>query len=306
MVYSFKKWLDKDVLTEAFDTVSDFMLNPEHRDKTWHQLMGEFEASGGKSVGSGKYASVFDHPSWPYVLKLFSQDDQYIPFVRFAYRNPHPSFPKFFGPPQRIVPFYKRTDDEAKKYLVRIEKLKPLSKEIGEWLGKFIRDGAHYIKGKKEGVNFVDRRRNTDRRIRQGEPEHVEHNPYQHVENMLDRFPKLYETFEGWNIIMHSGMKGAMDPHATNFMQRSNGDIVITDPLWAGSNPYADHQAMMDLETDRWGNEEPPEPTLMGGELPKKKRKIKLPSQADELRAFYGSAYDDSWNDPKNYDEVPF
>jgi hypothetical protein len=81
-------------------------------------------------------------------------------------------------------------------------------------------------------------------------------------------------------------------------MQRSNGDIVITDPLWAGSNPYADHQAMMDLETDRWGDEEPPEPTLMGGELPKKKRKIKLPSIADELRATYGSVPD--------FDEVPF
>jgi hypothetical protein len=275
-----------DVLTEAFDTVSDFMLNPEHRDKTWDQLMGEFEASGGKYVGSGKYASVFDHPSWLYVLKLFSHDDRYIPFVRFAYRNPHPSFPKFFGPPQRIVPFYKRTAAEAKTYLVRIEKLKPLSKEIGEWLGKFIGDGAHYIKGKKEGMDFIDRRRNTMRRIRQGEPEYVERNMYQHVEDMLGRFPKLHETFEGWNIIINSDLKGALDAHANNFMQRSNGDIVIIDPLWTGSNPYADHQAMMDLETDRWGGDEPPEPTLIGGELPKKKRKRKIKKKS-AARGFY-------------------
>jgi hypothetical protein len=98
---SFKEF----VLKEEFDSVSDFLLNPEHRNKTFNQLLDEFEKSGGKFIGSGKYGQVFEHPSWKYVIKVFQNDPEYLSFARFAYRNPHPSFPKFYGPPQRIIPF---------------------------------------------------------------------------------------------------------------------------------------------------------------------------------------------------------
>ena len=98
---SFKNFL----LNEEFDKVSDFLLNPEHRNKTFNELLSEFQKSGGKYIGSGKYGQVFDHPNWQYVIKVFPDDPQYLSFARFAYKNPHPSFPKFWGPPQRIVPF---------------------------------------------------------------------------------------------------------------------------------------------------------------------------------------------------------
>jgi hypothetical protein len=86
-------------LKEDFNNVLDFLLNPEHRNKTWKELMGEFTASGGKLIGTGKHGEVFSHPRWNYVVKMFN-DPFYLRFVRFTYRYPHKSFPKFFGAAQ--------------------------------------------------------------------------------------------------------------------------------------------------------------------------------------------------------------
>ena len=55
-------------------------------------------------------------------------------------------------------------------------------------------------------------------------------------------------------------------------MQRQNGELVLIDPLWAGSNPYMDALAQQRMEY--YGNDfdREDEPLINGGELPKKKR----------------------------------
>jgi S-methylmethionine-dependent homocysteine/selenocysteine methylase len=40
------------LIKEAFDTVTEFMLNPENSDKDYDELIAEFEASGGEVIGS--------------------------------------------------------------------------------------------------------------------------------------------------------------------------------------------------------------------------------------------------------------
>jgi len=267
---NFKEWF----LKEIFDSVSEFLINPKHHNKTWDQLMKEFEASGGKYIGSGKHGQVFDHPSWPYVLKIFSQDSLYTSFVRFAYRNPHPSFPKFYGPPQRILPSYRRSPSLTKMYLVRMEKLNPVNKEIGNFLTKHIEDGAYYVKAKEMGQDMIFKKRNTARQIKAGEPEFTDVYHYPHIIDMLKKYPKLYQVFEGWNILMNSKLQGSPDIHSGNFMQRENGDIVIIDPFWEGSNPYADYQKMIDMEID--AVKEPLPQNVLGGKYPIKKRKKKV------------------------------
>ena len=108
---------------EAFETTHDFLLNQDYSDKTFSQLLHDFEQSGGKMIGVGKYGQVFQHPNWNYVLKTFHDDTCYLKFCRFVYKNPHPSFPKFYGLPKKIIPQFKRTRPIL--YYVRIEKLYP-------------------------------------------------------------------------------------------------------------------------------------------------------------------------------------
>ena len=79
---------------------------------------------------------------------------------------------------------------------------------------------------------------------------------------------------KGMYLLKHSGLVGSFDFHQGNFMQRSNGDIVIVDPLWGGSTPYADYAAMMQGEIgyEDLGYDDPKN-YVVGGKLPVKKRK---------------------------------
>ena len=273
----FKKWLN-----ESFDTVSDFMLNPEHRNKTFSELMGEFQKSGGEAIGHGKYGAVYSHPSWPYVLKTYADDSHYTKFVRFAYQNPHPAFPKFYGKPQSVLPFYRRGRENVRLYLVRLEKLEPISQELGSWLARNMFRGISYVGALKYGTpltepsyNFTTRaqRREAERSGAQT-PEYVDKPIYKDITDMIDKYPKLQKIFEAGLILQENRLfKGSSpDYHAGNFMMRSNGDIVIIDPFWEGSSPYADELAQRELYYDDFGDDEPPEPDVVGGRLPKKKR----------------------------------
>lgn len=264
-------------LTEEFDSISAFLLNPENRNKTWQQLMSEFEAEGGEYIGGGKFGTVFDHPKWPYVLKMFD-DPHYLRFVRFAYRNPHRAFPKFYGPPQKIVPYYKRTPERATTYIVRVERLQPVSNQtMLQEIVKFYDRGVAYIMAKKQGVADTEDERMvlpSFKERRQGiAPSYIRVKRYQDQIDFIKKYPQSESLFEAIYIVQMNLKETAMDIHTGNIMQRSNNDLVLIDPVWEGSNPYADYQAMLDAETDRWGGGEyEPEPTLVGGKLPTKKR----------------------------------
>jgi hypothetical protein len=243
-------------LHEAFDTVSDFLLNPEHRYKTWDQLMKEFEASGGSYIGGGRFGTVYDHPSWPYVVKVFN-DPFYLRFARFAYRNPHPCFPKFFGPPQRIVPFYTRGAAQSVQYIVRVEKLIPVKDQ--QMLKQFITlydYAVYYLTSSDKGNRYFDS-----------------------VRELFQRYPQLEKLTEAIFLVQRN-IHGAMDIHTENIMQRQNGDLVLTDPLWEGTNPYADARRAMEMETDPVYDEPPS--NIVGGKMyPKRSWKDRRPRRQE-------------------------
>ena len=239
MILSFKEFL-----LEGFDTVSDFLLNPAHRTKTFDELMKEFAASGGREVDRGTKGVVYEHPSWPYVIKTFSRDDCYLHFARFAYKNPHKSFPKLFGPPQQIVPFYTRYKEESKIYIARIEKLEPTDPKIAFTV-----------------FNLLDSHSSE-------------------TEAILRHNPQFASLVVGYYLILNSKPNCAFDWNHNNLMKRKNGDLVWADPLWEGSNPYIDARRAFDSEIDRYGyEEEPPPPDVMGGKLPHRIRKKKPKSK---------------------------
>lgn len=273
---NFIEWL----INESFDTVSDFLLNPEHRNKNWSQLMDEFEASGGKALGYGSYGSVFYHPRWPYVLKMYN-DEYYTKFARFAYKNPHIAFPKIYNPPQRIIPFYKRFTSNAISYLVRMEKLEELPKDISGLLAKSISYGINYIRDMKSNnheneYEETERLSVADRRAGKV-PQIIKVKHHQYIIDILKQHPNFLPVYDAAYVILSQSFQAALDIYnPNNYMQRTNGDIVITDPLWAGSSPYADYQKMMAAETDNFSDFDYEEPNLIGGELPKRKRKKKI------------------------------
>jgi hypothetical protein len=274
----FKEWL----INESFDKISDFLLNPDHRDKDWNTLMREFEKSGGNQIGRGSKGEIYEHPSWNYVLKTFFDDEFYIRFVRFATRNPHPSFPKFFGGIQRIVPFFKRYPNQEKMYLVRMEKLIPIQRETFKLLDANFYSGISYIRDLHAGrddyevegyTSFSDRKKGIINKVKY----------HQQIIDLLKAYPNFKNVFEGLYLLENANLKGAMDIHEGNFMQRNNGDIVIIDPFFGGGpTPYEDHKRMMDMEADNFPDVDYNPPSLIGGKLYKKPKPPK-PSKPTKL-----------------------
>lgn len=283
------------IMRESFDSISDFMLNPEHRDKKWDELIDEFEKSGGKRIGAGKYATVWSHPSWPYVLKLYSQDNYFTAFVRFAYKNPHPAFPKFIGPPQLVVPFYKRLRSQEKQYLVRMEELNPISQSEFKLIDDNHHAGVAYVRAVERGdadqmvpdkvypTMGEKEAYRTSRKAAQEKGEALPQRPearmvqrkaHQKIIDLIDSNPNFLKLFEGLRILQDSKLQGAPDVHQGNFMKRKNGELVIVDPYWEGANPYQMARDAHASETDAYGDWEPPAESdyIRGGDLRKKKR----------------------------------
>ncbi len=230
------------LIKEAFDTVSEFMLNPEHSDKDYDQLIAEFEASGGQVIGSGSFGIVYSHPKWSYVLKVFAWDDPYLKFARYAYTKPHPSFPKFYGKPQRVVPQYTRYKDEAKQYLARIEKLNPAPENVLSSIDArlllffHLRENKDAIKDRVEYMKLLDR---------------------------VKKLPKpVYNLLEGLYLLRRDLPDLNPDLHPENVMMRDDGQYVWIDPVWTG-----DDNSENPLTTAMTDEDYEPENMLRGGQL---------------------------------------
>lgn len=268
---NFKEWL----LKEDFNNVLDFLLNPKNRTKTWQELMHEFQASGGQFLGSGQFGRVFSHPRWNYVVKMFN-DPYYLRFVRLAVKIPHPSFPKFMGTAQKIIPFYRRSMSEATSYIVRMEKLQPVTDHtmMDEIIEK-CQGTLYYFWAKEQGKENEEQERRVFFRepgVRGRQEKIIKEKVYQRTLDFFAKYPKAEKLCEGLHIIHKNIKEASFDIKDSNIMQRQNGDLVWSDPLWGGSNPYDDERMAISREIDSGEERHAPE-NLMGGELPKRKKR---------------------------------
>ena len=268
-----------DFLNESFDTISDFLLNPQHRKKIFSELVKEFEASGGRQIGGGKYSSVFEHPSWPYILKLF-KDPYYLRFARYVYKNPHPSLPKLYGPPQRVVPFYRRSVDEATIYIARIEKLTPVKNTamLRELINNY-EVGMAYIMALEQGTANQE----WDNRIipsrlerKNGMTAVVKRKVHEKAIELFQKYPQAKSLYEAM-VLVSRNVIGSFDIHSGNSMERGNV-LVLVDPVWEGSN-----QRALNAEIDAWDVDKPE--NLEGGKLypPRKRQKKHIPATATDI-----------------------
>jgi len=202
------------IIKESFDTISDFMTSSERSDKNYDEIIDEFKRNGGEIVGYGSFGIVYSHPKWPYILKLFKSDDPYLKFVRYAYDNPHPSFPKFYGKPQRVIPNRITTEKGKEKfrYLSRIEKLHPISDDLFQNIDFKLIDYFEYVNGTKNiDDNFHEMKQN------------------------VERLPKeIYNLLEGLYLIRSNLSNISLDIHGGNVMIRNDGQYVWIDPVSDG------------------------------------------------------------------------
>jgi hypothetical protein len=99
----------------------------------------------------------------------------------------------------------------------------------------------------------------------------------------LKKYPQIKPLLEGYEILLKRNFQCAMDMHKGNIMQRQNGELVLIDPLWYGSNPYADADRQRRMETDSMDQQEEEPEMIRGGQLPRKPKKAKVPIRAKLL-----------------------
>lgn len=130
---SFLLELRKPKEVEQFKKAVADIKDVDARDVSWQftlpELMSKF---GFKQLGSGKYAAVFGHDKYPFVLKVFMKDAAYFRWMKFIQTNrANPFLPKIKGKVVKITDIFNAT---------RIEKLTPYNpsaKSSKEFISEF-------------------------------------------------------------------------------------------------------------------------------------------------------------------------
>jgi hypothetical protein len=199
---------------------------------------------------SGRYGTVIDNPAWPFVVKLWFNDDCYLDFVDYAIENPNPHYPRFIKKVMKMPAFFRRERGSGDVFwMVRIERLQELDEAVA---GKLCRA-------------FID----ADRLIR-------------HPAEINAQFgAEQRGLFAAVAALYTAPIKCAPDWHPGNLMQRPDGTVVITDPFWYGETIYQMVRKAREAELDL-GDDEPD--YVDGGEKSyPKKQKIPAPQiQSDD------------------------
>ena len=269
----YMKHVDIKFLLEAdYDKVSDIVSNPEHNERTLEDILKDFSEKGGKVLGRGRSGIVLQHPKWKFVVKLFSQDSPYLSFVRFCLKNPRKSFPVFFDKPRRIIPNFKRHKYKEYLYIVKTEKLEPISKK--EFL-----DLQYYI---YYGGLEVERQpdESDEDFIKYSDAVSLRTNTETKVKEIEDRYPSIQDFLKDYNFLMRAGIKGAPDIIQSNIMKRSEGEFVLSDPFWEGETPYQTAARLTAAEIGYDDDDEyehnPDKDMIKGGKKWKSPKPIKL------------------------------
>lgn len=179
--------------------------------------------------------------------------------------------PRILKGPKKIIPFYMRSFGENPYlYVVKMERLFPLTDSfLKKNIGKMVEDGTTYLACIKKNVDITE--------------EWISK-----IQNEWKKYPGLQFVCEAYLKLLNDDVQGSPDLHSENFMQRADGTLIMTDPLWAGETPYQAYDRAMKAELDIGDDEYEPDNeynTIRGGEIRPKKRP-KTPKQNTNLSDF--------------------
>ena len=173
-------------------------LEPEFsRPNQLHKWNDYMIDHGFKFLGIGNYGSVYEHPTYPWVFKIFKDDPAFLYYVNYIKHNQHnPNVPKIKGNVIKI-------NDST--FVVRLEKLQPIS-------------NTFFIHNLAEPISIIRLLKN--RNIEDLDKE------YQQI---LAKFKKQYP---GIFQIIYDMVKSnyRLDMGSRNMLMRNNTPIV-TDPI---------------------------------------------------------------------------
>lgn len=204
------------IIEESFNNALDVISNPSNAGNSFYDFIRRFEQAGGQVLGEGAFAKVLYHPSWPYVLKIFTRDAAFVKYARFVRDNPRKSFPKFYGLPKKVT----LVSSGMEKYVLRMEQLTPLSYTQYELLSdaeRILNIYHNYTSDTPKTASDIQNLIQKWTRI----PNNIK----------IAAMDLRFLTDEFINKALIRGTRLGNDTHSGNFMQRPNGDIVITDPV---------------------------------------------------------------------------
>jgi hypothetical protein len=168
----------------------------------FNKLELELINQGWKRLGKGSYGLVYEHPSFPYIFKIFYDDPDYFKYFNWArQRQNNPHVPKIKGKYIKI---------NNKTYAVRMEKLEPLS-SFNSVLKQYI-DPELQSKSRLDISNYDD----IDKL-----------SLYSNLKFLKENFPDLYDII---HYVTANFPLMSQDLHGGNIMLRDD-TIVITDPV---------------------------------------------------------------------------
>ena len=184
------------------------ILGGDIRDKPLYATLDEWQeimkSYGFTHLGTGSYGSAYEHPSYPWVFKVFKHDDPYLSFFKYARRNQNnPNLPRIKGS-------YIRIGNDA--YAVRLEKLRPITTEQYKNIMKLVNLFSYEIM--KSNNDDVDTVQDID-------------------PNTKKLIQKYYGIYEITNALYNSEIFGSdplLDLRHSNIMMRDDVPVFI-DPV---------------------------------------------------------------------------
>ena len=165
------------------------------RDQSWSMTLPDaMKKYGFTKLGSGKYASVYGHPKYDYVLKIFMKDSAYLKWIEFVQKNKsNPYIPKIRGKVVKITPTF---------YAIRLEKLSRFTSG-----GKFMKDFSEWERNPSFKSDDKD------------------------IQDILDYFAKHKKLLDlhGENMMMRGNQLVIIDPFYNWFGKHKPGQYTI-DP----------------------------------------------------------------------------
>ena len=205
-----------------------------------HDVVNALRKKGYKRLGSGAEAEAWLEPGTGLILKIIGTSTNsfknpgmmtgvhstFKAFVNFCKANPNnPFLPQFSG-------WEKFTFDGNTYLQVRMERLFPM-KRAG-W-GDALEEIADTVEAEVSGSPFALSRKETIDGILNNPNNGIKYKElFTHLGR--DGFNLLWNTIEKLLRQMPRGVK--FDLHSNNFMLGSDGQIVISDPYYSGSDFY--------------------------------------------------------------------
>jgi len=185
------------------NTVKDTEVTPKNN---IIHFKDELEKINWKLIGEGAYATVYSHPDYPYVIKIFNQNRNFLKYFMWAKQNQNNKhLPKIKGKFIKI---------DYDTYAVRIEKLTPIKDQ--NILTPYIDPNLVYKFHEKLRGNYFNNTKPIAKFTTILNREYLTQN-YPDIAEILNYIDQNFD-------LLH------VDLHIDNIMLRNN-TIVISDPV---------------------------------------------------------------------------